>query len=102
MDALPLLLTLAAIAALVGLFRFLGGPHTVVRIEHGKARVARGSPPARLVHDLADVASQAPEATGRVEVSGRGASLQLRVAGLADPLRQRVRNVVLLHRDRLG
>lgn len=102
MEFLPLLLALAAVAAVVGVFRVFGGPHTIVRIADGKAKVARGKPPARLIHDLDDVARKAPEASGRVEVSGRGSSLRLRVAGLADPLQQRVRNVVLLHRDRLG
>lgn len=101
MDPVSLLLTLAAVAALVLVFRWFSGPHIVVRIADGRAVVARGKPPARLVHDLDDVARRAPDATGRVEVSGRGDALRLRVAGLEEPLRQRVRNVTLLHRERL-
>lgn len=97
-----LLVIVVAVVGVVGGMMLLSRPHTVVRIERGRARLVRGSPPPALLRDLDDVARHAPSASGRVEVRGQGTRLHIEVPGLDEPVGQRVRNVVLLYRQRLG
>lgn len=101
MDVLWPIVGLLLVAGIVVMMR-VWSAHTVVRIAEGRARVVRGTPPRPLVHDLDEVARCAPDAAGWVEVRGKGSDLTLRVHGLGEHVGQRVRNVVLLYRNRLG
>jgi hypothetical protein len=77
-------------------------PHTVVNFAAGTARIAHGRLPPGLAADLSGAMKLSPDATGRLEVRGRGDSLKLRITGLDEGTEQRLRNVVLLRRRELG
>jgi hypothetical protein len=96
----PLWLALAFGVVLV-VIKLLARPHTVVRIEGGRASVVRGRPPSGLMGELLDLAAHAPGAAGRIELLGGGHRLTLRTPGLDEGMAQRVRNVVFLYRDRI-
>lgn len=96
-----LLVLLLVVVAIVGILRFLSRPHTVVRIAAGEVSLVRGDPPSGLLADLADLASHAPEVTGRVELTGGGTKLELETPGIDRPVEQRIRNLVQLYRDRI-
>lgn len=82
--------------------RWLGRPHTAVRLAGGSAEVQRGTPPRGLVHDLADVARALPaDAEGRVLLSGAGSRVHIDIEGLDEGPAQRVRNVVRMHQERI-
>lgn len=96
----PIPLVLAFGGVLIAL-KLLARPHTVVRIEAGRASVLRGQPPSGMMGELLDLAAHAPGAAGRVELLGKGRRLSLRTPGLDEGTAQRVRNVVFLYRDRI-
>ena len=98
---MEILFVLALIAAVVAAFKALNRPGLVVAVDRGAARLERGSPPPGLLGDLRDVCREAEEAVGRIEVRGVGAKLDIRTPGLDEGLRQRVRNVLMMYRDRL-
>jgi hypothetical protein len=88
-----LLLLVAGLAILVGLRR--ANELFVVDLGGGRARLARGRVPPRLLADLEDVARAAPGARGRVRVVVRSATPAVVVRGAIDEgTAQRVRNVV--------
>lgn len=93
-------LVAAAALLLVGFVWFVSRPRVVVELGSGKARVTRGQLLPAALRDLKDVARHTG-ATGRVEIRGRKATLKLGFRGLDDGTQQRLRNVLLLHRDRL-
>ena len=98
---MEILFVLALVAAMVAAFKALKRPGLVVAIEEGTARVKRGRPPPGLLGDLRDLCRDAGEVAGRVEVRGVGSKLDIRTPGLDEGMRQRVRNVVMIYRDRL-
>jgi len=95
------LILIVATVAVAALFRWATRPHTAIKVDDGQVQLQRGSPPNALVHDLADVARSAPDATGRILLSGAGQSVQVEVRGLGDDIGQRVRNVVQVHHRRI-
>ncbi len=72
--------------------------HTVVELAHGRARVLRGTLPPGLLGDLGAIARHE---SGTVELRGGGPTLKIDFEGLSDGGEQRVRNVVLLVKDRI-
>lgn len=93
---------LVIVALAVGAFVvFVGRAHTVVKMAGGQASLVRGNPPPGLLGDLRGVAKMSPDASGRVELRGQGATLKITTPGLSEGQQQRVRNVVLLHKSRI-
>ena len=72
MDLLTPIGVLGIVALVFAALRLLSRPHTVVRVESGRASVIRGHPPAALRADLSDLARSAPGAAGRIEILGGG------------------------------
>ena len=72
-------------------------PHTLVRLNDGRATLVRGKLPPGLLSDLSDVA-RATRADGSVGLRGQQDTLRITTGGLAEHVDQRVRNVVLLRR----
>lgn len=99
----PALLAVAVAAAggMLALGLLAARPHTRVDIERGHARLVRGSLPPGLLADLGDVARAAPDASGRVTLSGRAETLRVATRELPEHMDQRVRNVILLRRNQI-
>ena len=98
---MSLLALVAAFALGVGGFVwFVSRARIVVELGGGKATVSRGQLIPAALRDLDDVARHS-SARGRVEIRGSKATLKLRFVGLDDGTEQRIRNVLLLQRDRL-
>ncbi len=95
------LLVLAFGVLVAGFIWFVSRPRVVVRLQGGKTEVVRGELPAGVLSDLRDVARHSPQATGRVELRGRQSTLTIKFPGLDEGTAQRLRNVLLLQRDRL-
>jgi hypothetical protein len=87
-----------AVAGFVYIAKLAGRAHTVIELVDGTARATRGTPPPGLVADLSSIARRA---TGTIELRGGGSSLKIACEGLSEGDQQRVRNVVLLLRDRI-
>ncbi|MCO4771684.1 MAG: DUF3634 family protein [Deltaproteobacteria bacterium] len=96
-----MLLLLIAAAGLAGFVLWVSRPRIAVELQDGRATLVRGELPPGLLSELKDVARSAPHATGHLAIRGTGATLKLTVTGLPEGPAQRVRNVVLLRRDRL-
>lgn len=95
-----LLLGLLALALVAWGLAF-ARPHTAVDVAGGRAVLVRGAPPAGLLRELEDVARAAPNARGRIELSGGGDALHVRISGLDAGFEQRVRNVVGMYAARI-
>ncbi len=96
-----LLLVLVFVALVAGFIFLVSRPRVVVRLAGGKTEVVRGELPPGVLGDLRDVARHAPQATGRIELRGRQSTLTIKFPGLDEGTAQRLRNVLLLQRDRL-
>lgn len=91
----------AAFALGVGGFVwFVSRARIVVELGGGKATVTRGELIPSALRELRDVARHT-NAAGRLEIRGSKATLKLRFVGLDAGTEQRIRNVLLLQRDRL-
>ncbi len=96
------LLLILAFGGLVAVFVwFVSRARVVVALCHGTAQVVRGDLPGGVFAEIRDVARHAPRAAGRVEIRGRRGTLGIAFTGLDEGTAQRLRNVLLLHRDRL-
>lgn len=96
------LVLIVAFGGLVAAFVwFVSRPRVVVRLQAGTAEIARGQLPPGLLGEVRDVARHAPRALGRIELRGRKATLTIKFPGLDEGTAQRLRNVLLLQRDRL-
>lgn len=96
---MPLILGALLFAALVGWIAWSAGrAHTVAELRAGKLVVRRGALPPALLRDLADLARDLPQARGRIELRGRGETLDVRCPDLDEVAAQRARNAVLFHR----
>ena len=94
-------LTLVFGAGVAGFVWFVSRPRIAIELRGGRAILVRGELPPGLLSELKDVARQAPEDDGQVTIHGRGQTLKVTVTGLDEGPAQRVRNVVLLRRDRI-
>jgi len=94
-------LVIAVMAAIFGLIRWGSRPHTRIDLAAGHVTLQRGKPPKGLIHDLADVAEEAPEAEGRILLSGSRDKLHIELVGIDERLSQRIHNVVRLHGRRI-
>ena len=99
MPALALVLFTAAVIG--GFVWAISRPRIAVRLSGGSAVLERGELPGGLLSELNDVARLQPSIDGTLQVRGRGDTLKVTIVGLDDGPAQRVRNVVLLRRDRL-
>ena len=88
------------VLALVGLIVFANRAHSVVRLGDGRIELVRGDLPGSLLGDLRDIARRL-RPTGTVEIRGEGDALAVTTKGLDGQAAQRVRNVVLLHRNHI-
>ncbi len=95
------ILTVIFGAGVAGFVWFVSRPRIAIELQGGRAVLVRGALPPGLLSELKDVARQAPGEDGRVAIHGRGQTLKVTVTGLDEGIAQRVRNVVLLRRDRL-
>jgi hypothetical protein len=96
-----LVLAACAIGAIGFFVWFISRPRISVRLGGGRAVVQRGQLPPGLLSELNDIARHLDGGAGDVQIRGTGATLKLTVRGLDEGPAQRVRNVVLLRRDRL-
>jgi hypothetical protein len=96
-----LLIVLAFAGLVAGFIWFVSRPRVVVRLEGGRTELVRGELPAAVLGELRDVARHAPQARGQVELRGRQSTLTIKFPGLDEGTAQRLRNVLLLQRDRL-
>ncbi|MCP4867438.1 MAG: DUF3634 family protein [Proteobacteria bacterium] len=87
-----------AVVGFIWIARLAARAHTVIEMADGAATLVRGTLPPGLLGDLQAIAR---DATGTVELRGGGASLKISSEGLSEGAEQRVRNVVLLMRDRI-
>ena len=94
-------LLVAAWALVAGFVWHVSRPRILVELSGGRATVLRGQLMPAALGDLRDVARSAPQAQGKVAIRGRQATLRLSFSGLDAGTEQRLRNVLLLRRDRL-
>ncbi len=80
---------------------WISRPRVLVTIEGGRAKLVRGELPPGLLADFEAIARDCPDARGRVEVVGTRATLKVKTPGLGEGPAQRVRNVVMLRKDRM-
>lgn len=66
----------------------------VLKVQAGKTRVVRGSPPHALLQDLADVFARAGVQRAEVKVLREGGKPRLVASGLSEHELQRARNVL--------
>jgi len=93
---------LAVAVATVAIFVWaVSRPRIRVVFGEGHARLDRGDLPGGLLGELSDIARHSPQANGELRIHGRRDTLKLSIVGLDEGPAQRVRNVVLLRRDRL-
>jgi hypothetical protein len=70
----------------------------VIRVRNGEAVLVRGRAPARLLHDIGDIARRAALPCATIRVVSESASPRVYVAGAApEAVVQQVRNVVGEH-----
>ncbi len=95
MDPLPSLLAVAAGVALLACrprYAF------VVRLERGEPRVASGEVTAAFLEEVREVCQQARQMSGWLGGVRQGHRIKLTFShGIPPPLRQRLRNVWMLH-----
>ena len=94
-------LLIVTVGLLAGFGWWLGRPHTVIRLERGRAAVLRGRPPPGLLADLRAIAADDPRLDGRVELRGSGDRLEIETPGLGTSVEQRIRNVIHPHREKI-
>ena len=80
---------------------WISRPRVLVTIEAGRAKLVRGELPPGLLGDFEAIARDCPDAHGRVGVLGTRATLKVKTPGLGEGPAQRVRNVVMLRKDRM-
>lgn len=80
---------------------WISRPRILVTIAAGRAELVRGELPPGLLGDFEAIARDCPDARGRVEVVGTRATLKVKTPGLGEGPAQRVRNVVMLRKDRM-
>ena len=99
MEAVGFVLVVLAVGALF--VWQVSRPRARVRIRDGRVELTRGQLGPQVLGVIADVARQDPAERGTIEVRGRRDTLDLQFVGLSEGAAQRLRNVLLLQRDRI-